>query len=1013
MATLTVKLLGSPAVLLDGEKVSLAYRKADALLYYLVMGRQVARGEAAGMLWEDVDAATALKNLRHAVYTIRKGLGFDIFTPGQNATLELDPAVDIRCDVWDLLRGDLTAYTGAFLEGFSVPHAGMFDDWLREQRALVQSQYLKNLLAEEKAALARGDLVRAESLGVKYVQLDPLEESAAAALMEVYSGQKKYRKAIGVYHELCKNLTEELSIAPLKETTALYYRIVNEWNSSTYRMEEQSYRLLLGKDTALRRLLALCNGSPALRRAPCALVEGEAGVGKTYLLDHVLSSYDFSDWMVCRGACYPSESHVPFAAWNSVMMDLTGELQTRNIHVPGAYFKAASTIFPCLSLGAPHGVSGGLEWDYHVQRDYHMAQESALMLLAAAAKRAPLLLVFEDLHWMDKNSLELLTALLRRLRGLNVMVLCTKRVNAPEAVQSFVASALQDGVMERYLIRGFSREETEQFIRHHLQREPSEEFIDQLYENTGGNALLLVQLLNTIQERPGLSSLPEDLDAAIRYRLENLDTEQRRLLDLIAAFPDWAPFQALTAILKRDALELVYLCGELKQRMLIVQGEREGVLCYAPAHERIRAAITAQLEGQAGRIVYLRVAQYLESQAKTGSFPLYERLIRCYAAAGDKFKEFQYRVLSLDQYTEMYYAVLPTLTGGTEATAPRDIPAYFRQLEQMLAELRADGIRAEQLDPLEYALLLAQGCCCVYEGRYDQGLTALARLLELGRRDRDADLLVRAHLQYIYYGIQTWNLPVMREHLQAGMTLLSGREDTEEYGIYLRMEGVLRMMEGQYEPSRRALRRSIQVFQRLPRTGEDCYDIHVAGAYNYMAEDDRLEGNFAQAFLDYDQAVLHNRGQGMSPGSAVFYTGYGVAAAQNGEERTARSLFSYAAELYRASREFSCRPIAMSYLAYYQVQDGDYDGAAQALEDAFQVCGRIGSPWWLGVTLYQCWRVRALLDERGEDQPRLRALWPASKREHCLQCLEQLNKIQPTLERTEMEQALAQLSTEE
>lgn len=1010
MAKLTAKLLGSPAVFLDGKKVAFSYRKADALLYYVLIRRRAARGEAASLLWEEVDTAAALKNLRHAVYTIRKGLGFDIFTPGQNAALELDPAVDIRCDVWDLLeQGDLSAYAGEFLEGFSIPRAGIFDDWLQEQRGLLQTQYLKNLLAQEREALTQGDLTRAESLGTKYVHLDPLEESAAAALMEVYSAQKKYRKAIGVYHDLCKSLSEELSIAPLKETTALYYRIVNEWNSSTYRMEEQSYRLLLGKDTALRRLLALCNGSPAMRRTPCALVEGEAGVGKTYLLDHILSSYDFSDWAVCRGACYPSESHVPFAAWNSVMMDLAGELQTRQISVPGIYLTAAASIFPCLSVGADRG--SGAEWDYRVQRDYHAAQESALMILSAAAKRAPLLLVFEDLHWMDKNSLELLSALLRRLRGMNLMVLCTKRVNAPEEIQNFVSAALRDGVMERYPIRGFTREETEQFIRHHLQQEPGASFIDQLYENTGGNALLLVQLLNTIQERPGLSSLPEDLDGAIRYRLEDLDTEQRRLLDLIAAFPDWAPFQALAAILKRDALELIYQCGELKQRMLIVQGEREGALCYAPAHERIRAAVAAQLEGRAGRIVYLRVAQYLEDQAQTGSFALYERLIRCYAAAGDRFKEFQYRVLSLDQYTGMYYAVLPTLTGDAAVAEERDVPGYFRHLEEELAVLRVCDTPQDQLDPLEDTLLLDQACCCIYEGQYDQGLAALDRLLRQGQRERDIGLLARAHLQYIYYGIQTWNLSVIREHLRAGMTLLMDRENTEEFGIYLRMEGVLHMMEGAYESSRQVLRRSIQVFQRLPRRGENCYDIHVAGAYNYMAEDDRMEGNYDQAFLNYDQAIRHNRSLGLYPGSAVFYTDYGVAAAQKGEDRIARSLFTYAAELYRSSREFSCRPIAMSYLAYYQAEDGDYDGAALALEDAFQVCGRIGSPWWLGVTLYQCWRIRVLLDGRGEDQPRLRALWPESKREHCIQCLVQLNRLQPTVERTEMEQALAQLST--
>ena len=223
MAKLTAKLLGSPAVFLDGKKVAFSYRKADALLYYVLIRRRAARGEAASLLWEEVDTAAALKNLRHAVYTIRKGLGFDIFTPGQNAALELDPAVDIRCDVWDLLeQGDLSAYAGEFLEGFSIPRAGIFDDWLQEQRGLLQTQYLKNLLAQEREALAQGDLTRAESLGTKYVHLDPLEESAAAALMEVYSAQKKYRKAIDL-------IRSQLETQPRTKEGNFWHKDIYPW----------------------------------------------------------------------------------------------------------------------------------------------------------------------------------------------------------------------------------------------------------------------------------------------------------------------------------------------------------------------------------------------------------------------------------------------------------------------------------------------------------------------------------------------------------------------------------------------------------------------------------------------------------------------------------------------------------------------------------------------------------------------------------------------------------------
>ena len=86
-------------------------------------------------------------------------------------------------------------------------------------------------------------------------------------------------------------------------------------------------------------------------------------------------------------------------------------------------------------------------------------------------------------------------------------------------------------------------------------------------------------------------------------------------------------------------------------------------------------------------------------------------------------------MLSLDQYTGMYYAVLPTLTGDAAAAEERDVPGYFRHLEEELAVLRVCDTPQDQLDPLEDTLLLDQACCCIYEGQYDQGLAALDRLL--------------------------------------------------------------------------------------------------------------------------------------------------------------------------------------------------------------------------------------------------------------------------------------------
>ena len=169
----------------------------------------------------------------------------------------------------------LSAYHGEFLKDFNVSHSSAFDAWLSDQRNLYQSQYLHQLLAAEKEAYYAGKLDLAEKYGTEYIAIDPLEESAFSTLMQVYRDQKKFRKALGLYHTLCKNLSDEFSISPLKETSALYYQIVDAWNTSTYKLEVGSDQQLIGKDAVLHKLVSLCNGSRLESDKICALIQGK------------------------------------------------------------------------------------------------------------------------------------------------------------------------------------------------------------------------------------------------------------------------------------------------------------------------------------------------------------------------------------------------------------------------------------------------------------------------------------------------------------------------------------------------------------------------------------------------------------------------------------------------------------------------------------------------------------------------------------------------------------------
>ena len=329
MARLDAKLFGTPQVTADGRPVSLPYKKADALLYYLLLKRQAPRSELIGLLWPDTDSQTALKNLRHAIYSIRKGLGWDPFQGGRRSVLEISPEAEIWCDVSEYLTsGRLELYGGELLKGFSLPAERGFEDWLEGERTALQTGYLRHLLEEGSRALDRGDLDRAERLCLDYLEIDPVEENAVVLLMRVCCARRQFRRAIGLYQDLSHRLSCEFGISPLKETTSLYYKIA-----------------------ALRELLALCGMGAGTQRGPGLLLTGEAGVGKTYLLDHFLGHHDLSGWMVCRGYCYQTEMGGSLAVWNSIIMALVAELELRHIPIPANYARTAAALFPGLAPG--------------------------------------------------------------------------------------------------------------------------------------------------------------------------------------------------------------------------------------------------------------------------------------------------------------------------------------------------------------------------------------------------------------------------------------------------------------------------------------------------------------------------------------------------------------------------------------------------------------------------------------------------------------------------------------
>ncbi|WP_456830534.1 BTAD domain-containing putative transcriptional regulator [Deinococcus sp. UYEF24] len=644
----TLNLLGVPSLVAAGQ-VRLLERKAAGVLAYVCLAGQVAREQMASLLWPNVPDRSARTNLRQVLWRLRS-YGVELVVGDRLLALGEHVQTDVTAFLLAAAQGsdlDQPAWGGELLSGKEFSDCPAFEEWLLSERERHRTLRYEALWRQCRTDQEAGDLAGALQRATRLLELDPLSESVYRLIMTLHLGRGDRGAALAAFRTCREVLRRELGVSPLPETLALADRIrragaVGERSPAVWQPP------LTGREAEWLRL------NTALNARKMVMVSGPPGMGKTRLLQEVLSARGTVLCLESR----PNDEAVPHLALGQLARRLLKLHRDATLLDPSSapgpledwVRAAAAPLVPDLWPGGPG--PGQLSSETAQRRFLEgmtrlVTSLLPLALSAQAQSAGPQgaegqrdegdasSLLFDDVQWMDDHSWDAWMFMFAQpeWRALDVQVGFTFRqgelsFTRQETTERLVHGGAAVHVNLQPLQEAGVETLKQAILEHQGAMTGATAFVaGGLWRHTGGNPLFVLETLRSLIDAGGPGSKPEplphsstlpllstslplppELEPLLRRRLERVSEPALRLARVAAVAGSEFDAELAAQVIGVHPLDLVQPWAELETAQimngssfthdLIAQAARQSV--PQPVRALLHGSIAAHLQGRAG-----------------------------------------------------------------------------------------------------------------------------------------------------------------------------------------------------------------------------------------------------------------------------------------------------------------------------------------------------------------------------------------------------------------------------
>jgi DNA-binding SARP family transcriptional activator/tetratricopeptide (TPR) repeat protein len=819
-------------------------------------------------------------------------------------------------------------YRGPFLDGLHFDDTPKWEEWVQQQRAFWQRQIAMAFDRLVRVELDTGRLDEALVHAQRWSELLPFDEMAQLALMQALVACDDRPGALTAFAVFHKRLAAELDLEPSAALVALaeqlrlhersapasgnmpaVHRKVTTDSTASLRTLQPEMPFA-GREAEFAALVGAMTQAMQERRQQVVIVQGEAGIGKTRLLDEFLRWAAAQGADVVRAQALETGGRLPYQPLVDVLRPQLARANAPEDLLDDVWLAELARLFPELRERYPDLPPPGVE-DSTAQHRLFDAVANLVLALAQRAIRAsppaatrgtatvaPLVRVFDDLHWADAGTRELLRHLLRRFQEerLPLLIVLALRsgwqgsaIEPNELLRDLgrrhdVASLVLEPLSEGAVASGLGRI---------LQEQSASMLARWLYAETTGQPLYLQQMLQMLFERGLLQwshqspeapqlhvkltptarlelvadaaeldrlrgQLPVSVRAVLIERLQRLSPPARRLLGAAAVIGSRFDFEQaaeVAQLAEADALDAL----EEAERLLLVRSVTDetgaiGRAQYQFTHDKLREVSYTEIGEARRRTLSRRALGVLEADGGASA----AELARYALAGGMSVAAFHFNILAGDEALTIF--------------AVQDAIAHYEQARSLLTESTNQTARTpsngRQFAADEPARLHLQlGRAYEWQGNWDQARELYHALRQSAHLASDRTLEATALTRLALVAReQLWDLPSARTLVTEALALVEPGGDMRVVAETLWTLAAVTAQCGDLDAARAAIDRSLELARKgqleelVARGHVTLWQIHtfvgdwdetIAAAREarerYRALADELRGRYAES----------------------------------------------------------------------------------------------------------------------------------------------------------------------